>query len=45
MIGTIMSDIPQADHIKWQFWYVQLQEEQVLEKDEEVSQKESERKR
>ena len=42
MIGTIMFDILQADHIKWQFWYVQLQEEQLLKgkKEEEVSQKE-----
>lgn len=47
MIGTIMFDILQAHHIKWQFWYVQLQEEQLLKgkKEEEISQKESERKR
>lgn len=43
----IIFDILQADHIKWQFRYVQFQEEQLLKgkKEEEVSQSESERKR
>jgi len=30
MIGMIMFDILQVNHIKWPFWYVHLQEEQLL---------------
>lgn len=48
MIGMIMFDIFQGEHRKWQLWYMQLQEEQLLKhkkEEEEFSQKESERKK